>query len=72
MSDDIDALLVTAWLRRERRLAAFAALRDGFPTPAYWRALDLVHEASRLIDSLERRRVYLPTIPRYDHTWVTR
>lgn len=55
-SEDIDNLIMAARLRRERRLRVVMGFAGAFPTPATWRTLDLVHEATRLIDRLERRR----------------
>ena len=54
-TEDMDALRAAAAIRYERRLRAFQALREGFPTPQLWRALDLVHEANRLTDTLDQR-----------------
>lgn len=54
-TEDLDALRTLAALRYERRMRRFMQLREGFPTPALWRALDLVHEANRLTDTLDQR-----------------
>ena len=54
--DDLNALLAAARIRRERRLREVVRHQVGFPSPATWRALDLVHEATHLIDRLESRR----------------
>ena len=56
MKRDLDYVLLRARLRRERRLRIVMAYTNGFPTTATWRALDLVHEATHLIDRLESRR----------------
>ena len=53
---DVDEILLRAKLRRERRLAAVMRAQGAFPTPETWRTLDLVHEATHLIDRLERIR----------------
>ena len=54
-TDEIEDTLLRARLRRERRLAAVMRATRSFPTPATWRTLDLVHEATNLIDRLEDR-----------------
>jgi hypothetical protein len=54
-TDEIEDVLLRARLRRERRLTAVMRARGAFPTPATWRTLDLVHEATGLIDRLEDR-----------------
>lgn len=51
--DDIGEILLRAKLRRERRLLAVMRAQGAFPTPETWRTLDLVHEATHLIDRLE-------------------
>lgn len=53
---DIDYTLLRARLRRERRLRIVMSYMGAFPSPQTWRALDLVHEATHLIDRLERVR----------------
>ena len=53
-SEDFDTILVRARLRRERRLAPVVAAQGWFPTADLWTKLDLVHEATYLIDRLER------------------
>lgn len=55
-SEDMDTILMRARLRRERRLVPVTAAMGWFPTPAMWRKLDLVHEATHLVDRLESRR----------------
>jgi hypothetical protein len=76
-TDEIEDVLLRARLRRERRLAAVMALRDGFPRPAVWRALDLVHEATRLIDNLDTHAAAIADIElsraqdQHDRIWDT-
>lgn len=55
-ADDLDATILRARLRRERRLVPVIRAQGAFPTPAVWRTLDLVHEATYLVDRLESRR----------------
>lgn len=55
-SEDMQAIRAAAAIRYERRAKAFRAEYDkGWPTPALWRALDLVHEATALTFRLEDR-----------------
>lgn len=55
--DDIDLTIMQARLRRERRLrAVMAHTRTGYLGPTTWQKLDLVHEATRLINHLEAKR----------------
>ena len=56
MKRDLDDTLMRARLRRERRLRIVMSYMGAFPSPQTWRALDLVHEATHLIDRLESRR----------------
>ena len=56
MKDDLNTLIMRARLRRERRLAPVVAAQGWFPNAALWNKLDLVHEATYLIDRLEARR----------------
>ena len=53
---DLDYTLLRARLRRERRLRIVMSYMGAFPSPQTWRALDLVHESTHLIDRLESRR----------------
>jgi len=53
-SEDIADTWLRARLRWERRLRRYMELKD-WPTAAMWRALDRLHEATRLVDSLEER-----------------
>lgn len=55
-TEDLGVTILRARLRRERRLAPVMQAQGGFPTPSLWRTLDLVHEATYLVDRLESRR----------------
>lgn len=61
-----DALMM-ARLRCERRLRAFMVLRDTAFPYRVWPALDLVHEANRLVDRLERRAAVSSRVTRSTH-----
>lgn len=52
--EDVADTWLRARLRRERRLRAYMAVKD-WPTHAMWRALDLLHEATNLVDKLEEK-----------------
>lgn len=52
--EDMADTWLRARLRRERRLRAYMAVKD-WPTKAMWRALDLLHEATNLVDKLEEK-----------------
>jgi hypothetical protein len=56
-SEDMEAILYAAHVRRDRRLREVMRMQGGFPTPEIWRTLDLAHEATYLIDRLEKRVV---------------
>lgn len=60
-TEDIDAIIAAAHLRRERRIKVVSAMQGWFPSAAGWRALDLAHEAQHLIDKLESRRADIET-----------
>ena len=54
-SEELEEIILRAQLRRERRLRVVMQAQGYFPNAATWRTLDLVHEATRLIDKLEDR-----------------
>lgn len=56
MNERIRIIVKRADARRDRRLRAVRTAQEGFPNAALWRSLDLVHEATYLIDRLERRQ----------------